>query len=293
MPYTLSMEIAMSFRFVFSSLFLLLVSFNAQAWGWDGHRLVCAMAQAKLTPEARLMVDKLLVEGTALKGGQVSFAESCLWPDDVKHSNHKGTYEQHFINVPDEAFTVDLLRDCAALNCLATGIQQALTYLSQPADSSREKTRRAAALRFLGHFIGDLHQPLHVGNASDWGGNKITILWQGKETNLHALWDYGMLQSMGIKYPDSLDFLLSVEKNSKHKHIIDWFNESLSLGRTNAYSNAQGNTIASGDSLGPDYLERNKPVLIAQLVLASERLATILNEIAAGEQPRVFLLISA
>ena len=283
----------MSVRFVFSSLFLLLVSFNAQAWGWDGHRLVCAMAQAKLTPEAKVMVDTLLVEGQALKGGRVSFAESCLWPDDVKYSNHKGTYEQHFINVPDEALTVDLVRDCAALNCIATGIQRALIYLSRPAGSGREKARRAAALRFLGHFIGDLHQPLHIGNASDWGGNKITVLWQGKETNLHALWDYGMLESMGIKYPDSLDFLLSVEKTSEHEQLIDWFNESLSLARTNAYSNAQGNIITSGDSLGSDYLERNKPVLIARLVLASERLATILNEIAAGEQPRVFLLISS
>jgi nuclease S1 len=287
------METIVSVRFVFSSLFLLLVSFNAQAWGWDGHRLVCAMAQAKLTPEARIMVDTLLVEGEALKGGQLSFAESCLWPDDVKYSNHKGTYEQHFINVPDEALTVDLVRDCAALNCIATGIQRALTYLSRPAGSGREKTRRAAALRFLGHFIGDLHQPLHIGNASDWGGNKITVLWQGKETNLHALWDYGMLESMGIKYPDSLDFLLSVEKTSEQEHIIGWFNESLSLARTNAYSNAQGNVITSGDSLGFDYLERNKPVLIARLVLASERLATILNEIAAGEQPRVFLLVSS
>ena len=283
----------MSVRFVFSSLFLLLVSFNAQAWGWDGHRLVCAMAQAKLTPEAKVMVDTLLVEGQALKGGRLSFAESCLWPDDVKYSNHKGTYEQHFINVPDEALTVDLVRDCAALNCIATGIQRALIYLSRPAGSGREKARRAAALRFLGHFIGDLHQPLHIGNASDWGGNKITVLWQGKETNLHALWDYGMLESMGIKYPDSLDFLLSVEKTSEHEQLIDWFNESLSLARTNAYSNDQGNIITSGDSLGSDYLERNKPVLIARLVLASERLATILNEIAAGEQPRVFLLISS
>ena len=286
------METVVSVRIVFSSLLLLLVSFNAQAWGWDGHRLVCAMAQAKLTPEARIMVDTLLVEGEALKGGQVSFAESCLWPDDVKYSNHKGTYEQHFINVPDEALTVDLLRDCAALNCIATGIQKALTYLSRPAGSGREKARSAAALRFLGHFVGDLHQPLHIGNASDWGGNKITVQWQGKETNLHALWDYGMLESMGIKYPDSIDFLLSIEKINKNKPIIDWFNESLSLARSNAYSNAKGNIVASGDSLGSVYLERSKPVIIARLVLASERLAMLLNKIAAGEQPRRFLLIS-
>ena len=101
-----------------------------------------------------------------------------------------------------------------------------------------------------------------------------------------------MLESMGIKYPDSLNFLLSVKKANDDKHIVNWMNESLALGRTHAYSNEQGNIIVSGDSLGSDYLERNKPILIERLVLASERLATLLNEIAAGEQPRVFLLIS-
>ena len=282
----------MSVRSVLLSLFLLFVSFNAHAWGRDGHRLVCAMAQAKLTPEAKIMVDTLLVEGKVLKGGEVSFAESCLWPDGAKYGTHKGTYEQHFINVPDGALAVDLRRDCAALNCLATGIQTALTYLSQPAGSGREKKRQAAALRFLGHFLGDLHQPLHIGNASDWGGNKIIVQWRGKATNLHALWDYGMLEAIGIKYPDSLNFLLSVEHTSDKKHMIDWFNETLSIARTNAYSNARGKAIASGDSLGSDYLERNKPVLIARLVLASERLARLLNEIAAGQQPQVFLLIN-
>ena len=101
-----------------------------------------------------------------------------------------------------------------------------------------------------------------------------------------------MLESMGIKYPDSIGFLLSIEKTDKNKPIIDWFNESLSLARSNAYSNAKGNIVASGDSLGSAYLERNKPILIARLVLASERLAMLLNKIAAGEQPRGFLLIS-
>jgi hypothetical protein len=101
-----------------------------------------------------------------------------------------------------------------------------------------------------------------------------------------------MLESMGIKYPDSLDFMLSVEKTNKNKPIIDWFNESLSLARSNAYSNATGNIVESGDSLGSVYLERNKPILIARLVLAGERLAMLLNKIAAGEQPRVFLVTS-
>jgi hypothetical protein len=82
---------------------------------------------------------------------------------------------------------------------LQPAFKKALTYLSRPAGSNREKTRRAAALGFLGHFVGDLHHPLHISNASDWGGNKITVRWEGKETNLQALWDYGMLESIGIK----------------------------------------------------------------------------------------------
>jgi hypothetical protein len=86
--------------------------------------------------------------------------------------------------------------------------------------------------------------------------------------------------------------MLSVEKTNKNKPIIDWFNESLSLARSHAYSNATENIVESGDSLGPVYLARNKPILIARLVFASERLAMLLNKIAAGEPPRVFLMTS-
>ena len=142
---------------------------DTNAWGWEGHKLVCALAEEQFSNEAKKMVNHLLADGSKLKGGQKNFPVACLWPDDVKYSSRKGTYEHHFINVPDDANRIDLQRDCAALNCIAVGLQQALHYLSLPARGDRDKLRRAAALRFLGHYVADLHQPLHVGNASDWG----------------------------------------------------------------------------------------------------------------------------
>lgn len=263
---------------------------DASAWGWEGHKLVCALAEEQLSDEAKKMVNNLLADGSKLKGGQKNFPVSCLWPDEVKYSSRKGTYEHHFINVPDDANRIDLQRDCAALNCIAVGLQQALHYLSQPAKGDREKRGRAAALRFLGHYMADLHQPLHVGNASDWGGNKIKIRWRDKSTNLHALWDYDMLEAMDITYPSSLPILRSVPSKQFSGNAHSWLNESLLLARKMAYINLDGHLIKSGDSLGEDYFNRSKPVLLERMALAAARLAHLLNEIAAGRQPEAFSL---
>lgn len=263
---------------------------DANAWGWEAHKLVCALAEEQLSVDAKKMVSNLLADGSKLKGGQKSFPVSCLWPDEVKYSSRKGTYEHHFINVPNDANSIDLQRDCAALNCIAVGLQQALRYLSQPAKGDREKLRRAAALRFLGHYLADLHQPLHVGNASDWGGNKIKIRWRGKSTNLHALWDYDMLETMNITYPQSLPILRSVPSKQISGNVHSWLNESLLLARKVAYIKLDGRLIESGDSLGEDYFNRSKPVLLERMALAAARLAHLLNEIAAGRQPKAFSL---
>ncbi len=260
---------------------------HALAWGWEGHKLVCALAEEQLSTQAKAMVQELLADGGELKGGVVSFPEACLWPDDVKYSTRRNTYENHFINVPDDATSIDLARDCGALDCIVVAVQRALTYLSEDPASGRERARKAAALRFLGHHIGDLHQPMHVGNASDWGGNKIAVTFSGtsKETNLHALWDYGMLETMNYRYPDSLSHLAEVKHDKDDSNVLDWMDESLQLARTHAYVDTRGQLIRSGDVLGNRYLERSKPVIIERLTLAGSRLADLLNRIAAGESP--------
>ena len=265
---------------------------KASAWGADGHRLICAMAEAKLTPEAKSMLSETLRMGKFLdNNADEEFPEACLWPDKARHTTHKGSYEEHFINVPKSEDSVDLARDCAALNCVATAIQRNLVYLSRDAQDKREKARKAAALRFLAHFVGDLHQPLHVGNGEDWGGNKIRVNWYGKKANLHGIWDYEILKKAGITYPDSLEYLQEIKPEDSASDVLAWIRTSFRLARDNAYKDTEGNLIASGDTLGDAYFERAKPIVMSQISLSSSRLAYLLNELAAGTLDTNILIV--
>ena len=265
---------------------------KASAWGADGHRLICAMAEAKLTPEAKSMLFETLRMGKFLdNNADEDFPEACLWPDKARHTTHKGSYEEHFINVPKSEDSVDLARDCAALNCVATAIQRNLVYLSRDAQGKREKARKAAALRFLAHFVGDLHQPLHVGNGEDWGGNKIRVNWYGKKANLHGIWDYELLKKAGITYPDSLEYLQEIKPENSAGDVLAWIRTSFRLARNNAYKDTEGNLIASGDTLGDAYFERAKPIVMSQISLSSSRLAYLLNELAAGTLDTNILIV--
>jgi len=265
---------------------------KASAWGADGHRLICAMAEAKLTPEAKSMLSETLRMGKFLdNNADEDFPEACLWPDKARHTTHKGSYEEHFINVPKSEDSVDLARDCAALNCVATAIQRNLVYLSRDAQGKREKARKAAALRFLAHFVGDLHQPLHVGNGEDWGGNKIRVNWYGKKANLHGIWDYEILKKAGITYPDSLEYLQEIKPENSAGDVLAWIRTSFRLARNNAYKDTEGNLIASGDTLGDAYFERAKPIVMSQISLSSSRLAYLLNELAAGTLDTNILIV--
>jgi hypothetical protein len=265
---------------------------KASAWGADGHRLICAMAEAKLTPEAKSMLSETLRMGKFLdNNADEDFPEACLWPDKARHTTHKGSYEEHFINVPKSEDSVDLARDCAALNCVATAIQRNLVYLSRDAQGKREKARKAAALRFLAHFVGDLHQPLHVGNGEDWGGNKIKVNWYGKKANLHGIWDYEILKKAGITYPDSLEYLQEIKPEDSASDVLAWIRTSFRLARDNAYKDTEGNLIASGDTLGDAYFERAKPIVMSQISLSSSRLAYLLNELAAGTLDTNILIV--
>ena len=265
---------------------------KASAWGADGHRLICAMAEAKLTPEAKSMLSETLRMGKFLdNNADEDFPEACLWPDKARHTTHKGSYEEHFINVPKSEDSVDLARDCAALNCVATAIQRNLVYLSRDAQGKREKARKAAALRFLAHFVGDLHQPLHVGNGEDWGGNKIKVNWYDKKANLHGIWDYEILKKAGITYPDSLEYLQEIKPENSAGDVLAWIRTSFRLARNNAYKDTEGNLIASGDTLGDAYFERAKPIVMSQISLSSSRLAYLLNELAAGTLDTNILIV--
>jgi len=276
---------------IFTTLLLLTPFHKALAWGADGHRLICALAEQQLTPEAKVMLSETLRMGEFLDdNASEDFPEACLWPDKSRYSSHKSTYDEHFINVPRAANSIDFSRDCEALNCIATAIQRSLVYLSLPADGKREKARKAAALRFLGHFVGDLHQPLHVGNGEDWGGNKIEVSWFGKKANLHGVWDYEIIEKAGLRYPDSLGYLQKITSEDREHNVLAWLRTSFRIARNSAYRNVSDNLIHSGDKLETKYFERAKPIVINQLTLSAHRLAYLLNELAAGKMDTNILI---
>ncbi len=264
-------------------LFLVVFCQQVSAWGADGHQLICQLAYNSLSPKAKVFVDDTLALGEKSMGhANDTFADACLWPDEARFGDYKGTYEHHFINIPRAAPGIDFARDCSALDCIAVAIQRYLTYLARPAGGTREQERKATALAFLGHFVGDLHQPLHVAHGEDWGGNRIQVRWFGKDTNLHRVWDVDILKRANVTFPESADMIAGTVVEPGEVAVLSWMRDTLRLARSHAYANVRGQPVRSGDELGKAYFERSKPVVIEQMALASRRLAMIIEEIVDG-----------
>jgi len=268
-------------------LWAITFSHDSAAWGRDGHRLVCDIAEKQLTDNGKIFLARMMSQSEFLyrdpKEDEFasSFAESCLWADNVKYGSHLSTYENHFINLPRGADKLDLNRDCVSTDCILAAIQRAMVYLATPAGGSRELGRQAAALRFLGHYIGDLHQPLHVSHAEDWGGNKIKVQWFGEDSNLHRIWDYGMIEQRGLKYPESTKSLITpMPKNTIPADIVNWAQDSFELALLRAYRGPSGELIEEGDELGSAYYQHNLTTVTSQLSLAGNRLAGLINLLA-------------
>lgn len=264
-------------------LLALLSPSPAVVWGEQGHRLVCEIALRRLTPAGRALVESIRA-GDPSPGD--SFAGSCLWADEVRNTTHTYTYYYHFINIPPHTTGVSLQRDCGdpARYCAPWAIRHYAKVLLDPAASALEK---AEALKFLGHFVGDLHQPLHAGHPGDLGGNRIRVDFfgqrepNGDSLNLHKVWDTSILARAGLAWPDSAD-VLNAEITSAQAaqwqslDVVGWANESYRQAEARAYRLPAGKRIRS------TYFNRAKAVSRLHLERAGVRLAFLLNQIAAG-----------
>ena len=196
---------------------LLAIAFapHSLAWGPTGHRVVAEIAQRHLLPAARDSVGRLL-------GGR-SLADVANWPDELRSDPRFDKYKPlHFATVPDGVNSYrdakkdkcgDLVVAIAALsNFLRTGTRDDLFAVKALTDTSDGTAKGACnpretdpispdtALRLLVHFMGDLHQPLHVGG-TDLGGNTIRVTWLNRwQTNLHSTWDDEMVDYERLGY---------------------------------------------------------------------------------------------
>lgn len=242
------------------------------AWGIDGHRIIADIAEHLLTPQARNTVNAMLIDQ--------SMADVSTWADEIKSDPaYHWAYPLHYTNVPPDADTYVLRRDCPKHGCVVSAILKYTEVLR----SSTNPAQRAEALRFLIHFVGDVHQPMHVGHASDRGGNDIQVVFFGQANDLHAVWDTDLLARAA---DDWVDYAAGLRKNITAAQCllwtdaldpVRWATESGRLAKKVAYA------IPSNGQLGQEYYNRAMPVVNARLSMAGVRLAALLNNIFATQ----------
>lgn len=244
---------------------------SASAWGLTGHRIVAEIAQRHLSKKAQKNLEKLI--------GKAPLAFWSNWPDFIKSDTTdkwKQTDPWHYVDLPGHIDRETFIQGLKALEGknLYTQIPE-MEALLQNKELPLEQ--RQIALRFLIHFIGDLHQPLHVGRDEDAGGNKIKVVWFGQASNLHKLWDKQLIdfqQWSYTEYADNIDTAGPAQiARIQSGTLEDWFYESHVL------SDEVYDKTPDGASLGYEYNYWFFDSLNKQLLGGGLRLAAVLNRI--------------
>ena len=248
---------------------------EARAWGDTGHQVICELTIRLVAPATRSQMEELI----RLDGEFSSFVEACSWAD---HPRKRGP--EHFVNLPRDATGLTGATCGEARECVVSAINKDSEIL---ASKQADAKSRAVALKFLGHWTGDVHQPLHVSFADDRGGNDIRVNGDCS-ANLHAAWDSCLVQkAVGDNVDAAVRDLLGSLTSSQHSQwaagtATDWANETFALAvrPETQYCSRQGLTcIRPVGSVRIDqaYLAVNVPVVRQQLLKAAVRLAAQLD----------------
>lgn len=247
---------------------------DACAWGDKAHQVICGVAFKIVRPDTRVEIGRLIAKDPKFE----SFSDSCVFPD---HPRIRAP--EHFLNLARNAG--DLSTDeCPETNiCVLSAIREDTQILSSRREDDLE---RLTALKSVGHWVGDVHQPLHVSFADDRGGNKIPA--SGQCRNLHAAWGNCLvLYSIGPDTSDAVDVLIQAITPEKKAQWLastpkDWANESFAIARAPSTGYCVMNESAcdplmASVIISEEYLKANEPVVKEQLLKASVRLADLLD----------------
>lgn len=241
----------------------------AHAWGPKGHRLVAGLASGELTPQSRTEVARLLRGET-----EPTLAGVANWADDLRQHNPnlgKRSARWHYVNLAEDDCRYRPSADCPDGDCLIEAIVHQRDLL---ADRRQPAAVRAQALKFLVHFVGDAHQPLHAGDARDRGGNTIQIQLDGKGSNLHWLWDGEVIASAQMSERRYLQHLQRMPMPAHARIGIDdpatWAEASCRIVLRDGFYPKRA-------KIGPAYFSQWRPTADEQLRIAGHRLAALLN----------------
>lgn len=253
-----------------AALALLLHIPQALAWGLTGHRLVAELAEPDLTPATRVQLDRLLASepGATLPG-------IATWADELRKQDAdlgKRSARWHYVNLGESHCHYDPPRDCRNGDCNVEAIKTQTAIL---ADRSLPDAQRLQALKFVVHLIGDAHQPLHAGYAGDKGGNDRQVNVDGKGSNLHTLWDSGLLRRTGLDEDALLAQIRALPAPAEAEQPLPppaaaWAQAACRIAL------APG-LYPPGAKIDQAYFDTWTPVAQRQLRLAGARLAQVLN----------------
>jgi len=258
-----------------ATLLIVLASIsNAHAWGTAGHRVVAELAEQFLEiPTARQVRDLLALENVT------TLANVSMWADQIRLQRPE-TARWHFVNIPIDPppgtpAAYEPKRDCPLDNCVVAKIGQLTSVLGDP---NSPPWQRLEALKFLVHFVADIHQPLHCADNNDGGGNGIGVEFNGTPTTLHAVWDTGILAS--ALDTDERGYALALARSITETQAsawsgsaLDWANESYRIAAGVIYKRLPGADGVLPISYAADML----PIVNERLQRAGVRLAKILN----------------
>ncbi len=246
-------------------LAVLLLAPEAGAFSPSAHRIIAHIAEGRLKPE----VKRRIQNDFSIK----SLADVAAWADTVRKRLAQGPWHYANVREGESAYLKD--RDCPTGECVVEKIPHFKRILEDP---GQPPGKRREALMYLVHFVGDVHQPLHLGNLSDRGGNRISLTYRGRMTNLHALWDGGLIHRRGrslLQYAQDLDGRVRPRDAAewREKDVGEWANESRRL----ALSAAYGPLPAGSGRLDKRYIVTARQIIDQRLAQAGVRLAQMLN----------------
>ncbi|MBJ6981439.1 S1/P1 nuclease [Luteimonas sp. MC1572] len=249
---------------------------DALAWSAEGHRIVARIAEAGLTPAARAEVDRLLAGEPA-----PTLAGIAAWADELRDTDPeaaKASARWHYINFQGRC-AFDAASDCPGNDCVVGAINRQYLTLAQ---HGRPDAQRREALKFLVHFVGDAHQPLHAGLRDDAGGNRHQVNYRGDGSNMHRIWDGTILERRGLKSPAYAAELLAraplPADPTLHSQTpaLDWALESCRIIETGDVYPPEGRRV-----LDEAFLDARLPIVEDRLRKAGTRLAAMLNHALA------------
>lgn len=239
------------------------------SWGSTGHRAVAKIAEKHLTAKTQQAIKTLL-------GGQ-TLPDVSNWADEIRSNpDYKYTGAWHYVNVTGglsfEQFAT-AVKTMPEDNVYKMVMRCELD-LKNPAKSKSDKV---TALKFLVHFIGDLHQPMHVSHSEDKGGNSIAISFNGSDDNLHSLWDSGLIDHEGLSYQK----MATTYDTATPEQIQKWQNDPLIIWLWESYQIAEilYQEAAENPKFDQDYYQSHLPTLQNRIEKGGIRLAGVLNGI--------------